>query len=279
MSKSSPAAVRRSAAPGAGWRHWQSDSLRSAGKTRPRHRDVVTFILRDPSFKRAWLKHSPELSLQQWVAEPQQMQPVAAARRWDIPAIASTGDLADWLWLDDGDLEWFADLKGLACRKNQSRLSHYHYRVLMKASGSMRIIEAPKPRLKKLQRQILAGILENIPPHPAAHGFLKGRSIKTFAAPHVGQCVVLRMDLRNFFPSFAASRIQTFFRTLGYPEPVADLLGGVCTNAAPHEVWKDLAPGIDYAQLQEARDLLFPAASTARCADFACSRQPVFLPD
>jgi hypothetical protein len=45
------------------------------------------------------------------------------------------------------------------------------------------------------------------------------------------------MDLRDFFPSFPAARIQTLFRTFGYPETVADLLGAICTNAAPRDVW------------------------------------------
>jgi RNA-directed DNA polymerase len=97
---------------------------------------------------------------------------------------------------------------------------------LAKQIGNIRLIEAPKPRLKELQRQILAQILERIPSHPAVHGFVKGRSIETFVTPHVGQRIVLRMDLRDFFPSFSAARIRTIFRTIGYPEPVADLLGG-----------------------------------------------------
>jgi len=59
------------------------------------------------------------------------------------------------------------------------------------------------------------------------------------------------MDLRDFFPSFPAARIQTVFRTLGYPESVADLLGGICTNAAPRDVWKDINP----EQLHEAQVL------------------------
>ena len=45
------------------------------------------------------------------------------------------------------------------------------------------------------QRQILTQMLDRIPAHPAAHGFVKTRSIKTFATPHVGQRVLLRLDL------------------------------------------------------------------------------------
>ena len=71
----------------------------------------------------------------------------------------------------------------------------------------MRLIEAPKPRMKALQRKILTGILEKIPPHPAVHGFLKGHSIRTFVVPHIGQRVVLKMDLEDFFPSISRARV------------------------------------------------------------------------
>ena len=87
--------------------------------------------------------------------------------------------------------------------------------------------------MKELQRRILSGILDPIPVHSAVHGFVKGRSIVTFAAPHAGKAVLLRLDLQDFFPTFPAARVQALFRTLGYPEKVADRLGGICTNAVP----------------------------------------------
>lgn len=177
------------------------------------------------------------------------MQPVAAAKAWNVPAIEPVRALAEWLHLSESELEWFADLKGFQSKLNQqgtgSKLTHYHYRILDKKSGGLRLIEEPKPHLKQIQRRILSDILDRIPIHPAVHGFVKGRSIQTFVAPHVGRRVVLRMDLQDFFPSFAARRIQAFFRTAGYPESVADLLGGLCTNAAPRSIWKEIEPGTD----------------------------------
>jgi RNA-directed DNA polymerase len=194
-----------------------------AGQTRPRHRDAIRFLVQDRGFTRASSKYVDDLSVQPVLSEPEPMQPVPAARAWDVPVIESVGALAAWLQLDPTELDWFADLKGLVHRNDHPRLSHYHYRLLTKWYGNIRLIEAPKPRLKEIQRQILSRILDRIPHHPAAHGFVKGRSIKTFIAPHVGRRVVLRMDLRDFFPSIRARRIQALFRTMGYPESVADL--------------------------------------------------------
>jgi RNA-directed DNA polymerase len=222
-----------------------------AGVTRPRYRDVARFLKTDRGVRRAMSKYRRKLQVQTLLTEPHRMQPVDAAKDWNLPRIESLGELCDWLWLDPTDLDWFGDLKHLNGRTDNSRLGHYHYRPLTRPDGSIRLIEAPKRRLKSLQRQILTEILDRIPPHRCAHGFVKGRSTKTFAAPHVGKRVALRMDLRDFFPNLRAARIQTMFRTMGYPEPVADVLGGLSTNAVPHIFWRHLDPGVG----PEARDL------------------------
>lgn len=221
------------------------------GTTRPRQRDVVRFLREDRGFRRALRRYGDLLRIEQRIAEPPGLRPHAAAAGWRVPAIESVGDLAHWFGITSGELDWFADLKGL-CRG--AKLSHYRYRVVAKRSGALRLIEAPKPRLKDLQRRILTGLLERIPCHPAAHGFLKGRSIKTFVAPHVSRGVVLRMDLRDFFPSISAARVQALFRTAGYPEAVADLLGGICTHATPRAAWTGAA-NCDPLRLIEARAL------------------------
>jgi hypothetical protein len=94
-------------------------------------------------------------------------------------------------------------------------------------------VEAPKQQLRAIQRFVLEKVLNAIPPHEVVHGFRKGRSIKSFTAPHAGQEVVLKWDLRNFFPSVTAARVRAVFLTAGYPENVADVLTGLCTNSTP----------------------------------------------
>lgn len=225
------------------------------GRTRPRYRDVVHFLVEDREFQRARAKYRRELRVAEWIPEPARMQPADAALGWDLPVIETVGDLARWLSLRPAELEWFADLKGLCGRGSSPKLQHYNYRVLLKRSGGVRLIEGPKRQLKELQRRILSEILDQVPAHSAAHGFVKGRSIVTFAAPHVGKHVVLRLDLENFFPAFPAARVQALFRTLGYPEPVADLLGGICSNAVPHSVWKDRPLEVNRNDWHDARTL------------------------
>ncbi len=208
-----------------------------SGRTRPRQITATEFILADRGFSRACEKHN--LQLTNLLAVPSIMCPVSAAESWRVTPIRTAGELADWLGVAIGELDWFADLRTLEFKRNRGRLRHYHYRTLTKRFGRIRLIESPKPRLKHIQRCILTGILNHIPPHAAVHGFRRGRSIKTFAAPHVGKRVVMRIDLQDFFPSVSVARIQSLFRTVGYPEKVADLLTGLCSNSTPMDVWEN----------------------------------------
>ena len=40
-----------------------------------------------------------------------EMCPIAAAAGWELPPLRSMGELADWLGISTGELEWFADCK------------------------------------------------------------------------------------------------------------------------------------------------------------------------
>jgi len=103
------------------------------GYTRPRHRDVVQFLRKDRGFRKALKKFGSQITVANWIAEPQRMRPVAAAARWEPPAIESVGDLATWLSVSVSELEWFADLKHL--NRRAPKLQHYHYRILPKRSA------------------------------------------------------------------------------------------------------------------------------------------------
>ncbi|MEX2171587.1 MAG: reverse transcriptase family protein [Pirellulales bacterium] len=218
------------------------------GPVRPRFAVVAEFIQGDAGFCRARLRRdcrfgfvtvSPEMQPGLWIAV-------------QVPALCTAGDLAHWLGISLGELQWFANLQGFARRRPQRKLGHYHYRVLSKHGGAVRLIESPKLRLKTLQQRVLREILEAVPTHDAAHGFVRARSITTFAAPHVGRAVAARMDLQDFFPRIRRPRIAAIFRLIGYPEHVASLLAGLCTTTTPPWVWElpDLPP---IYRLREAR--------------------------
>jgi retron-type reverse transcriptase len=224
------------------------------GKTRPRSREVVEFFLADRRFCRAYDRDPVGIAAVSGFTPKAEMQPVEAAKSWEIPTIRDVGGLAEWLGVSVGDLEWFADLGQFEIGRGEAlKLQHYDYQFRLKASGSYRLIEAPKPRLKELQRQVLARLLDRVPAHPAAHGFVRGRSIRSFAEPHIGQQIVLRIDLKEFFPSIRAARVQALFRTMGYPEPVADLLGGICTASVPRYALREMRLALPAAEFQDLK--------------------------
>ena len=205
---------------------------------RPTQESVASFVLEDVGFRR--VSRRKGLALVWTKPEPAVMFPAPGApSSWPVPAIVTPRALAERLALLPSELDWFADCQARGRRAAAGALRHYRYRWQAKRSGSSRLIEAPKPRLKLIQRQLLDEILEPIPPHDAAHGFRAGRSVRSYIDGHVGQSIVLKMDLRDFFPTISAARITALFLTAGYPEPVARLLSGLCTNSVPSDVWAD----------------------------------------
>ncbi|WP_425618390.1 reverse transcriptase family protein [Anatilimnocola sp. NA78] len=201
---------------------------------RPRRFDVERFIATDESFVEVVLNR-PRWAREFLFAPP--MLPLPPAQGWNLPSLVTVGQLAAWLQVSVRELEWLADCRGFEAKCSPNRVRNYHYRLLTKRFGQSRLIEAPKERLKAIQRQLLIEILEPIPLHDAAHGFRSQRSIVSFASPHVAQAVVLKIDLQDFFPSISAARVRELFRFVGYPESVAQLLTGLCTNTSPTDVW------------------------------------------
>jgi hypothetical protein len=172
-------------------------------------------------------------------------EPAMGRMRWPVPELATVGAVADWLDVDAAQLAWLADVRGLERAVADERLRHYRYTWLPRPGAPPRLIEAPKPRLKAVQRRILHEILDRIPAHDAAHGFVAGRSVRTHAALHTGRAVVLRLDLEDFFACVAAGRVYGIFRAAAYPEAVAHTLTALCTNVVPSAEW-DALPTAEY---------------------------------
>ncbi|HXF79946.1 MAG TPA: hypothetical protein VN598_13845, partial [Usitatibacter sp.] len=192
---------------------------------------LIEAIRTDAGFEGAWSADRRPPRIAHYFLDPPRMAPrQGALAACDLPSIPTPGDLAAWLGITVGELDWLADVRGI--NPAGGRLCHYRYAWVPKRYG-MRLMEAPKPRLRGIQRRILREILDPVPVHAAAHGFRKGHSCRSFVEPHVGRAVVLRIDLRNFFPGIPAPRIHALFAMLGYPEAVARLLTGLCTNAVP----------------------------------------------
>ncbi len=217
--------------------------------------ELASFILEDASFCQAFEQKGPAPEVVRYCLDLPRTPPAPAwLAALDLPSIPSGGDLARWFDLPVGAVGWFGDQWRAAPERP---LQHYHTRWVDKRSGGLRLIEIPKPRLHALQRRILRGILDLVPAHPAAHGFRRGRSCVSHAALHAGQRVVLRMDLKNFFTSVPASRVQALFATLGYRGEVSGTLARICTTRTPAAA----LAGLPWAERQALRAPHLPQGS------------------
>jgi len=130
-------------------------------------------------------------------------------------------------------------LRHLSTHRLRERVSHYIAFAIPKRSGGERIIHAPKKRLKRVLRQVNALLVSKLPVHDAAHGFIKGRSVKTNAQPHVGRAVVVKLDLKDFFPTVTFARVRGLLIALGYGYPVAATLAALMTESERQPVELD----------------------------------------
>jgi hypothetical protein len=151
----------------------------------------------------------------------------------ELPPLDSPQQLAEALGLSVAQLRWLAYHRDAATRL------HYRRFVIPKRGGGERAIWAPLPKLKAAQHWILRNIAEKLPVHGSVHGFLPGRSTFTNASAHTGARLVVKMDLRDFFPTVTWTRVKGIFRKAGYREQVATLLALICTEAPREEVTLD----------------------------------------
>jgi RNA-directed DNA polymerase len=99
-----------------------------------------------------------------------------------------------------------------------------------KRSGGQRRIFAPNVQLKKLQRRILKRLLGKLKVHAAATGFERNSSIVTNAIPHADKAVVVRLDIKDFFPKTLSKRVHDYFKKIGWNEEAASILTRLCTK-------------------------------------------------
>ncbi|WP_201509213.1 reverse transcriptase domain-containing protein [Psychrobacter alimentarius] len=122
-------------------------------------------------------------------------------------------------------------LKGLCYQREVATNIPYTHFTINKRNGTPRQIWSPIPRLKFVQRWILENILNNLTTHGAAHGFVRGKSIVTNAAVHSNSALLIKLDVKDFFPSVHWRRVKGVFRHAGYPEQIATLLALLCTES------------------------------------------------
>ncbi|QHT69447.1 RNA-directed DNA polymerase [Rhodocytophaga rosea] len=142
-----------------------------------------------------------------------------------LPVLHTLEDLAQFSKLEMKQWVW------LSYHRRVAGIDHYTRFQIPKKKGGLRNIASPKKTLRIAQQWILENILNKRPIHPNAMAFLPGKNIRHNAEKHTGKHTVVRVDLKDFFPSVKFPRVKGLFKSWGYSEGIATVLALVCTDA------------------------------------------------
>lgn len=137
----------------------------------------------------------------------------------DLPPIVDIGHLSLLMGIDYVHLTTVVN----------SASDFYRRFEIPKRAGGSRIITAPYPSLKYMQKWIYDNILANRKVHFCANGFVHDHSILTNAQTHENCKMLLKMDISDFFGSIPQNYIINYFhKELGYNLNVSWILSSIC---------------------------------------------------
>ncbi len=180
-----------------------------------------------------------------------------------LPVLSTPAEVAAALGLTIPQLRW------LAFHSEAARVTHYKTFMVPKKSGGQRQLAAPLPLLARTQQWILANVLQPLPVHDAAHGFVPGRSTVSNATPHVARETVVNVDLSDFFPSITFFRVKGVFGSLGYSPAVATIFGLLCTECPRRELQYE---GVTYLAATGPRGLPQGACTSPALSNLTARR-------
>jgi len=154
---------------------------------------------------------------------------------------------------------------------------------IAKRNGDRRRLLVPNDVTKVIQRRILRRLLGKLRVHPAAQGFVKDRSAIKNAAAHVGQAVVITLDIVDFFPSTGHERIEAYFRRIGWNAQTSKLLTRLTTWEGGLPQGAPTSPALSnlvnfYMDAQIARKVAQKKGTYTRYADDIAISYPLDYP-
>jgi RNA-directed DNA polymerase len=161
-----------------------------------------------------------------------------------VPALPDLAALASAMGRTVKSLRW------LAFTGEPARRDHYRYHSLPKGVDSHRDLMSPHRELAYAQEWILRVLLDSLPVQPEAHGYVRGRSVLTYAQPHEGRQVVLTMDLTDFFGHCQHMMVAKVMRQFSSHAGVITAL--TCLTTAPPRVQVETERGTRYAATEPA---------------------------
>lgn len=144
----------------------------------------------------------------------------------NIPILESFDDVARVLRLSKKLVYWLT---------KEDAEGKYQIFFKRKKDGGLREIDAPAGSLKTVQTWILHNILVKIKYSEYSYGFAKGcgydKKSPQFlvAQKHRYNLFLLKLDIKDFYPSITRNSVFYLFRKIGYPISVSNYLTNICT--------------------------------------------------
>lgn len=88
---------------------------------------------------------------------------------------------------------------------------HYYRNFSREVRGKKRALVEATGLLKNVQRRILDNVFLRIPPSESSFGQTKGRTIKDNAKVHARSKYIVKLDIKDFYPSVHSTKVYKFF--------------------------------------------------------------------
>ena len=158
--------------------------------------------------------------------------------------------------------------RSLLERYAETASKRYRIYQIDKRDGTKRTIEHPSREIKAIQRWLTRALIRSMPVHEAATAYSRGTGIRMNAERHVHSRYTIRLDFKDFFPSFGGDHVAAYLAEADVnPEMIlsdADLAFIrliVCRHDAL-TIGAPTSPGLTNAMMFE-----FDAALTAWCGE------------
>ena len=102
------------------------------------------------------------------------------------------------------------ELTGLSSKKLNETSNEYSEVDIPKKTGGARKLRIPNPQLKDVQNSLKAFIEKNFQDriHFSCHSYRKNKSIISNAYPHLGNEVLIKLDIKNYFQNITQAQIR-----------------------------------------------------------------------
>ncbi len=126
----------------------------------------------------------------------------------------------------------FEKIYRLLTWNSYTRFKPYLYIEIPKKSGGIRNISIPVADLEQLQTAIKENILDYVDPHSCVYSFQKNKNPTDNARYHTSnnKIIVIKIDLKDFFPNINIHHVYRLFTNLGYNHDFSVILAHLCTD-------------------------------------------------